>query len=292
MQWVEHEIFASDGVRLAFFTGGAAPSVDPAIGSADREDARPTILFVHGYPDDHRVWDNLADGLAGRFALISYDVRGAGASAVPTGRSGYRVEQLAADVATVAATASGPVHLVAHDWGSCQSWAAVTADGAPERFTSFTSMSGPDLAMAAGWFQRTLKANRRKGLKQIASSWYLQFFRLPLLPELFWRSGLGFRSIGRPNTAAARRDAGHGLNLYRANLARAAGSGPPRRCEVPTLVIAPRFDRFVGVALQTEAPDRYTVSLRTEIVDGGHWVLEQHPERIAGLVTEFVAGSA
>jgi pimeloyl-ACP methyl ester carboxylesterase len=53
-------------------------------------------------------------------------------------------------------------------------------------------------------------------------------------------------------------------------------------------VIAPRFDRFVGVALQTEAPNRYTASLRTEIVDGGHWVIEQDPERIAGLVTEFV----
>ena len=279
MQWVEHEIIASDGLRLAYYTGASEVGPD-----------QPTLLFVHGYPDDHRVWDNLADKLSGRFNLVSYDVRGAGASGVPGGREGYRVEQLAADVATVAATAAGPVHLVAHDWGSCQSWAAVTTDSAAERFVSFTSMSGPDLAMAAGWFKRSMKANRRKGLSQIASSWYLQFFRLPLLPELMWRSGLGFRSVGRPNTAAGRRNALNGLNLYRANLAGAGGSGRPRRCEVRTLVIAPRFDRYVGVALQTEAPARFTPSLRTEIVDGGHWVLEQHPERVAGLITEFVTG--
>ncbi|MCW2529722.1 MAG: short chain dehydrogenase [Pseudonocardiales bacterium] len=289
MQWLEHEIIGSDGLRLAVFTAGPLTEGSPA------DDSRPTILFVHGYPDDHRVWDNLADELAGesagQFALISYDVRGAGASAVPADRTGYRVEQLAADVASVAATATGPVHLVAHDWGSCQSWAAVAADGASERFASFTSMSGPDLSMAAGWFKRTLKASRRKGLKQVASSWYLQFFRLPLLPELMWRSGLGFRSSGRPDTAAGRRNAVHGLDLYRANLGRRTTSARPRRCEVPTLVIAPRFDRYVGVALQTEAPARFTTSLRTEIVDGGHWVVEQHPERIAGLIAEFVGGA-
>src|SRR5205085_969867 len=35
------------------------------------------------------------------------------------------------------------VHLVGHDWGSIQAWEAVTT--MPERFASFTSISGPGL---------------------------------------------------------------------------------------------------------------------------------------------------
>ena len=38
-----------------------------------------------------------------------------------------------------------PVHLVGHDWGSIQAWAAVTDPSLGDRFASFTSMSGPSL---------------------------------------------------------------------------------------------------------------------------------------------------
>lgn len=46
-------ITASDGVTLAVHR---YTDIDPA---------RPTILAIHGFPDNHHVWDGVAGELAG-----------------------------------------------------------------------------------------------------------------------------------------------------------------------------------------------------------------------------------
>lgn len=81
-------VTASDGVPLAVhaYTGN------------DKQ--CPTILAVHGYPDNHHVWDGVAADLSWRYNaeynFVAYDVRGAwriinarkpfGVSAHPAGR--------------------------------------------------------------------------------------------------------------------------------------------------------------------------------------------------------------
>ena len=77
---------ASDGVTLAV---RRYTDIDPA---------RPTVLAIHGYPDNHHVWDGVAELLADRYNVVAYDVRGAGESSSPADRSGYRLEQLVDDV--------------------------------------------------------------------------------------------------------------------------------------------------------------------------------------------------
>ena len=49
---------------------------------------RPTVVFIHGYPDTKELWDEVLAGLGRRYHVIAYDVRGAGASsrAARTGR--------------------------------------------------------------------------------------------------------------------------------------------------------------------------------------------------------------
>ena len=108
-------VTASDGVTLAVH---AYTEIDPQ---------RPTVLAIHGYPDNHHLWDGVAEHLTGRYNLVAYDVRGAGESARPAGRSNYRFSQLISDTgAVIDSLGVGPVHLLAHDWGSIQAWAAVT----------------------------------------------------------------------------------------------------------------------------------------------------------------------
>src|SRR5262245_38702826 len=156
-------ITSTDGVRLAVHESG------------DR--SAPTVLCVHGYPDSSAVWDGVAAELAGRYHVVRYDVRGAGASDRPWARSAYRIDQLVADPVSPHA----PVHLLGHDWGSVQCWSAVSDERLAERIASFTSVSGPDLDQAAAWMRSALRpgdAKLRHVVRQLLESNYILLFNL------------------------------------------------------------------------------------------------------------------
>ncbi|MEV3925592.1 SDR family oxidoreductase [Actinomadura coerulea] len=280
-----------DGVDLAVYEQG-----DPS---------RPTVLLVHGYPDTHAVWDETAARLAERFHVVRYDVRGAGASSRPRGSRRYTFEYLMADMEAVldATAPERKVHLVGHDWGSIQSWEAVCT--MPDRFASFTSISGPCLDHVAHWTRRNLArptpANLRRAAGQAFRSWYIYFFQTPVLPELLWRAGMAkpFAKAlelgegvpprkGHPAATMAR-DAAAGVGLYRANMLQRLRRPRDRRTDVPTQVIVPTKDLFVSPHLVGGLAGRVpNLSLRT--LKAGHWVPRSHPEVVARWVAEHITG--
>jgi pimeloyl-ACP methyl ester carboxylesterase len=176
---------SSGGVALAVYEQGLSTG--------------PTVVLVHGYPDTHRVWDDVAEALEPDHRVIRYDVRGAGASGAPPDRYGYRLEQLAADLFAVvdAVSPDRPVHLLGHDWGSIQSWEAVTDRAASRRIASFTSISGPCLDHIGHWSRRRLARPTPRHIGQLAAqslrSWYITAFHLPVLAPATWRLGLAAR---------------------------------------------------------------------------------------------------
>src|SRR5271156_98186 len=105
---ISSSVTASDGVVLAVHR------------YTEIDTARPTILAIHGYPDNHHVWDAVAEELryGGRYNVVAYDVRGAGESSVPATRSGYALGRLVSDLdAVIGSLGVERVHLLAHDWG-------------------------------------------------------------------------------------------------------------------------------------------------------------------------------
>ncbi len=260
-----------DGVRLAVQTSGDATA--------------PTVVAVHGYPDDHTVWDGVVADLAVDHRVVTYDVRGAGGSDAPRGRSGYHLDRLTDDLVAVLDEVSPgqKVHLLAHDWGAIQTWQSVTDPRLAGRVASFTSISGPSLDHVGAWFRK--RRSRRDTLRQAVSSWYTVLFRLPALPELGWRSGLFARVLGGPPPLT--RNAVNGLELYRANIAERLGNPQPRGTDVPVQVLAPTRDAYVTAPLQTEI-DEYASDLRVRHIAGGHWVPRSRPGVIARCVRELV----
>jgi short-subunit dehydrogenase/pimeloyl-ACP methyl ester carboxylesterase len=286
-------VTASDGVTLAVHR---YTEIDPA---------RPTILAIHGWPDNHHLWDGVAAELVrrGRYNVVAYDVRGAGESSCPAKRSGYAFGQLVSDIgAVIDSLGVGAVHLLAHDWGSIQAWPAVTGE-MTGKVASFTSISGPHLRYA-GRFLRSARTPRAVAqvARQLLGSVYIAFFLCPVLPELTFRSRLGVKvhealeRIGRSSTRSRRErpprsiaDYLNGLNLYRANM-----PGPMVRpgaqlpkTTVAVQVLVPRKDIFVTPALQRftgAIPDRG----RVIGIEGGHWVVTSRPEVIARLTAEWV----
>ncbi len=244
------------------------------------------IVAIHGYPDDHSVWDGLAAELGDKYRFVRYDVRGAGASDVPRERSGYRLDRLVDDLVAVvdAVAPERRVHLLGHDWGSTQGWAALEDPRLAGRIAGYTSISGPALHHASAWL-RAARGHRGPAAWQVAHSYYLALFLLPRLPEAVIGTGLFEKRLG----PRSRADEINGLELYRANLRSPAARRRPGPIEVPVQVLAPRRDEYLTVACALGAPAGWVRDLRTAVVEGRHWVIAKHPERVAGLISAFVA---
>lgn len=264
---------------------------------------RPTVVLVHGYPDNQDTWSTLLTHLPlDAWHVVTYDVRGAGASDAPRERASYRTERLVDDLVAVldAVLAEGEaVHLVGHDWGSVQLWDAVAVEGSDSRLAgriaSFTSVSGPSLDHTA-WLMRHREGREAALRRQQKHSAYIGWFCLPVLPVLAWR--LGHRVIadrltrreGLPRDHFGphlARTAVHGLELYRANVLQRTRRPGRLRTDVPVLVVHPTRDAFLTAVL-TEDLDVPCSDVRVEQVDAPHWVIVTRADRIAELVTGHV----
>lgn len=276
----------SSGLRLAGWRSG---------------DVGQTLVFVHGFPDTHAVWDPVVARLTGRFRCLAYDVRGAGASAPPTDQGGYRVRHLIDDLSRVIADQSPdhPVHLVGHDWGSVQCWDAVlrerTHPALTGRIASFTTISGPALHHVDAYVRsarRGDRARRREAVRQLAHSWYAYAFLVPRLPDLLLRASMR-RMMRRLDpardsfAATLPTDAVNGLGLYRANtFHRESVPGGPRT-SLPIQLVVPLRDPFITASLVADVP-RFASNVTRRELDAGHWVMQSHPDQLARCIADFV----
>jgi pimeloyl-ACP methyl ester carboxylesterase len=301
----------SGGIDLAVFEEG--------------NPAGPVLLLVHGYPDTHEVWDDICAGLAADYRLVRYDVRGAGRSGRPVNLAGYQLDQLADDLFAVIEAVGGQAHVAAHDWGSIQAWHAVTDPRAAGRIASFTSISGPCLDHVGFWLRRRLLHPTPRHVaqlgRQLAKSWYIGVFQLPLLAPAAWRWGLARRWPGvlqraegvvpRPGFPADTLcgDAIRGISLYRVNMgprrpgprqpgsrrpgSRRPGSrrpGPrPRRTGVPVQLITLTRDHYVSPAL-FDGLECWAPNLTRRTLAATHWsALTVQASAVAGMIREFAA---
>ncbi|CAM3997968.1 alpha/beta fold hydrolase [Tsukamurella strandjordii] len=287
------DVPTSDGLTLAGFRYG------------EHDSALPTVVAIHGYPDNHHVWDGVADSLSGRANVYTYDVRGAGESEAPAGKAGYRFDRLISDVSKVIDAVrehSGDrskVHLLGHDWGSIQGWHAVVDPAVADKTASYTSISGPNLNHAGEYLQGARRpADLPARLRQAAGSTYIPFFLAPGLADALYRRGWGQKLIetlekrgtgGRTAEGYTRtdRDFTNGLNLYRANMPGPFLKPAAADTTVPVQVVTPEGDLFVTPPLQLAGLEHSPKS-RHVSVPGGHWVVAQNPAPVADVTAEWI----
>lgn len=269
--------------------------------------ADPTVVLVHGWPDTHHLWTHVAPALVDAgYHVVAYDTRGYGQTTVPSEVARYRLSELATDLFAVIAdvTSDGSAHVVAHDWGSVQTWEAVTTPGADKRVKSFVSVSGPNLDYLSEWARKNLSrptpANLGKAFAQLGSSAYTGFFQTPVLPDLFWRAagrpGLWREFLHRvEGTPKARvelaetfnADTISGLNYYRANIREKLANPDPRATTIPVLEIVNERDVALRPAIYaytfTHAPNLWRRTSAT-----GHWLPYTNPGYLAAGAIEFI----
>lgn len=255
----------------------------------------PTLVFVHGYPDNLHVWDGVVALLKDRYRIIRYDVRGAGLSDAPASLRGYQLRQLLADFRRVIDRWSpdAPVHLVGHDWGSIQGWEFATEPALAGRIRGFTSVSGPSLDHIG----HALRAQglTRQTPQQAVASWYVGAFHLPLLGPAVWKLGLARRwprllarleGLPAAPPATSLRDGVNGIGLYRANVLPRLLRPRQRHAIAPVQLVELTQDAFVKPYL-LQGIERWVPELTRETVAAKHWLPLSNPQWLAAAIARF-----
>lgn len=252
----------------------------------------PTVLLIHGFPQDWYEWREVMARLAPRFSVVAVDLRGVGGSAAPG--TGYDAAGMATDVAElVEGLGVGPVHVVGHDVGG---WVAY----------ALTRLR-PDLVRSVVIMETLLPGIEPPGTPPIeVPLWHGQFHMVPELPEALvqGREAAYFRyffDIGTAGDvvtdadiehyAAAYGDLPHlhaAFEMYRAipdNMAFNDAHRTP--VDVPLLLVGGEQVFGPGMPfLADHLRGEYGwTDTEAVIVKGGrHYLPEEHPAEIADLI--------
>jgi pimeloyl-ACP methyl ester carboxylesterase len=267
-------------------------------------------LCLHGFPDNARSFDPLAEQLASEgFTVVSPYMRGYGpTSLAPDGE--YSARALGRDAVALADGFLDEVErdeavLIGHDWGAVAGYAVARQN--PERFSRLVTMAVPP-----GFSALALSSPQ-----QLFRSWYIWLFQFPgvaerlleaddfaLIEQLWrlwspdWKYEMDhldsvvetFRSEGTPEAA---------LQYYRQfvnpavkDLARngrpALDSLPP--IDVPGLVIA--GDGCIGADLFERAGEVFSADCRVlKIREAGHFMHRERPDVVGEEIISFLDSS-
>jgi pimeloyl-ACP methyl ester carboxylesterase len=103
---------------------GLSTGVTLNVAFAGPEDA-PAVILLHGFPESHRTWREVAPRLDDRFRLIMPDQRGFAGSDRPLDADEYKTETWSGHFRALADTLGlERFALVGHDWGGAIAWPA------------------------------------------------------------------------------------------------------------------------------------------------------------------------
>jgi pimeloyl-ACP methyl ester carboxylesterase len=278
----KHEYIVSNGVRLHYVTQGEGP----------------LMLMLHGFPEFWYSWRNQIPEFAKDYKVVALDLRGYNESEKPQQQSAYVMSEFIKDVeGVIKGLGYDRCVLVAHDWGGAIAWNFANAH--PQMVERLIVLNIPHPAKFA------------EGLLtpgQLLRSWYIFFFQLPVLPELFLqasdyqfignaftnmavdKSAFSLADIEAYKDAASRRGALSAMINYYRNALNGLGQQEWRLLDMPTLMIWGEKDTALGKEL-TYGTEEYVRNLQIRYIPNcSHWVQQERPELVNQYIREFLAG--
>jgi len=272
--FISEQLLVNDA-RLHYVTGGAGTPV----------------ILLHGFPNTWYAWRDVMPRLAEQHTVIAMDLRGLGDSDqgakpndVPTGADDLHE--------FVTGFGLGPVLLAGQDWGGSTAFAFAAAH--PEQVRGLAVLE----AMPAGPWTETRPSS--------GSTWFAGFHQVPDLPEqlvagrervyLDWFFRAFSATPGVPTPAAVdeyvrcyeRPGAmASAFARYRGNSRQIEHNARhlSRPLDLPVLAVG--GERIFGAAV-AENLRHGASNVRQEVLaDCGHFVSEERPEELAGLLLSF-----
>ncbi|KAA0084459.1 alpha/beta fold hydrolase [Mycolicibacterium sp. P9-64] len=247
------------------------------------------VVLLHGFPQTSKSWNAVTTRLNDSgYRTLVFDQRGYTPTARPRGRFAYRISALVGDVAALVAAVGSPVHLVGHDWGAVVAWA--TAAGRPEALETLTAVSVPHSRA----YLRSLLSST-----QALKSYYMAMFQIPWLADTMLRrfpkqtdrllanSGMDAVALQQVHTDVIESGAlTPAINWYRAMPFSSAKY--LQKVSVPTTYVWSTDDVALGRRCAELCQHYVTGPYRFEIVDGSHWIPEEHPDRVRDLIVDRI----
>jgi pimeloyl-ACP methyl ester carboxylesterase len=255
-------------------------------------DGGTPVLMLHGFPQTRYMWRHQLRALAAAgFRAIAPDQRGYSPGARPSEVAAYTTDLLTRDAVNLAHGARR-FHLVGHDWGGQLAW-LIAADH-PERVASLTVLSRPHpAAFTRAMAEDPEQAKRSRHHKGFRESDAIARLRQDNCNTL--RKGLEHEGVPAADVDVYLRTLAEdcalesAINWYRANTI--ASTIAP--VSMPTLYIWGTADGSVGRrAAELTGEFVHGAYKFVEHEGGGHFIVDQFPERIAQLLLEHLQTAA
>jgi len=285
LEKIKHDYAQIGGVRLHYATAGEGEKL---------------VVLLHGFPEFWYAWRHQIVALSDEYTVVAPDMRGYNLSDKPTKVSDYKIDKLVDDVTgLITHFKREKAAVIGHDWGASVAWAV--AEKYPEFLWKLGALQVPPIAV---W-------RKNLSLRQVLASWYMLFFQIPRLPELYLKLNDYAALENALRNTTAEKDVFSAadiaeykkswsepfaltamMNYYRANgLSRFFASGEkPKKITVPTVFIYGEQDKAV-------LPE--TVKNVSEMIDApfeefhiptvGHWVQQEASETVTAILREFLA---
>ena len=304
---IEHRVVETNGIRLHCAVDGAGP----------------LVLFLHGFPECWYSWRHQLPALAPHFRVVAPDMRGYNESDKPAGVKAYAMSELVADVAgLIEAEGRRDAVIVAHDWGGGVAWNF--AMERPEMTKKLVVMNCPHVAifeqhlrndpqqLAKSWYmfffqipwlpETLLGMNRAWPIGNAVRQSTIQRGAitdddLRVLREAASRPGALRSAINYYRAAFRSESALAGLPpVVRRFLYGDRPAAPPRQrledwptITAPTMLIWGEQDVALRKELTYGMDPLFRTPPRIEYVpDAGHFVQQEKPELVNGLLLDFL----
>lgn len=277
---MESQFIDTNGIKLHFLTAGSGP----------------LLILLHGFPESSYAWRHQIEPLSKKFQVVIPDLRGYGESSRPEGIANYAPDLLAKDiVGLIKALGKEKAHIVGHDFGGSIAWHIAIRYSKVVDHLVVINCPHPVL----------LKKALTSNFQQMKKSWYIFFFQLPYLPELYIKSQGGKfwqkvfkgnlskkgsftdddiavyeKNFSKPGALTA------ALNYYRAALrSKASLRG---QIKSPTLLLWGENDKALGKELTFDMEPLFSGSFQIKYIPNcGHFVMEEDPEIVTEAILKF-----
>jgi pimeloyl-ACP methyl ester carboxylesterase len=276
---IKHTFVETQGVKLHVAQAGS--------------ETGPLVLLLHGFPESWMTWKDVMKPLAeAGYWVWAPDQRGYHLSDKPKGISSYRIEKLEADIlALIHSAGRKKAFLVGHDWGGGVAWSLAARH--PQVVEKLFVVNCPH--------PQVLLKNLTQNLTQLKKSWYIFFFQVPILPELYLRRNhfsslkkIFEKSVYSNQDLAEYQEAWSQAGALEAMVNWYRGVRyPPKgvrstKIAVPTTLVWGRRDPFLGEEL-AEASINLSASQGVPgnlewIDEASHWVPREKPIELAKMM--------